>query len=682
MPEPTLAQRIKAKYPGQYDDLPDAELEAKVIAKYPGVYDDVPRTQGGDRPGMNFATVNGQRVPVDDGPLDLAAGAASTMNPVPAARALGKAMIPQAIATATGEPDAATYGPTALVKGMLWAQGAVGKKMVESYQQGDYLTAARHAIDWLLPVIGPALDKAADEAQHGKPWRGAGEAIGLGLGIALPDAIANGSIRLPAIAKNPNPAEAAAAQFGQARGIPVDAGTASGNRFVRGVQTGADNTPIGAAVATRARQQTGQALTRVGGDLADESFPRSMTPEAAGRALTEQLESRVQAHAQYADHAYDSLRTAAQDPKFAQTRVIKRVTEPTGVLDAQGQPVMRTRDVTETLQLPVDLRAAKAALKPIYDQLARQYSVTQQQASAGFKALQNIVEGPSYAPLTQVETDLGAIKSIARGADMPELRTQSQGLAASGVSRLQSAVDSTAKAAGPDVWRALQDGRGATSAKFGTADVLDRMRAEPVQAYRQMTAANDGGIDLLKTVQKETPAAIAPIARAYLEDALSTATAEGGFDRAARLAANWQKLGPATKQILFPLKGQIEALDSYFLLAKKLAESPNPSGTALTGTSIASGGLIFTNPAVGVPLTLGAGALSKILRSPKAVQLLTQGLRLSLGPGRVSQAARASAIATVFNAAREAGVRLSVAPAGAEDQGSPQSGRPQPNTRP
>lgn len=44
MPDQTLAQRIKAKYPGQYDDLSDTDLEAKVKAKYPGVYDDIPTT--------------------------------------------------------------------------------------------------------------------------------------------------------------------------------------------------------------------------------------------------------------------------------------------------------------------------------------------------------------------------------------------------------------------------------------------------------------------------------------------------------------------------------------------------------------------------------------------------------------------------------------------------------------
>jgi len=36
-----LATKIRAKYPGSYDDLPDDKLEAQIIAKYPGVYDDL-----------------------------------------------------------------------------------------------------------------------------------------------------------------------------------------------------------------------------------------------------------------------------------------------------------------------------------------------------------------------------------------------------------------------------------------------------------------------------------------------------------------------------------------------------------------------------------------------------------------------------------------------------------------
>lgn len=40
--EPSLAERIRAKYPGVYDDMDDAALESKVRAKFPGVYDDIP----------------------------------------------------------------------------------------------------------------------------------------------------------------------------------------------------------------------------------------------------------------------------------------------------------------------------------------------------------------------------------------------------------------------------------------------------------------------------------------------------------------------------------------------------------------------------------------------------------------------------------------------------------------
>lgn len=44
MPQ-TLAQLVRAKYPGAYDDLSDQQLESSVRAKYPRIYDDIPTTQ-------------------------------------------------------------------------------------------------------------------------------------------------------------------------------------------------------------------------------------------------------------------------------------------------------------------------------------------------------------------------------------------------------------------------------------------------------------------------------------------------------------------------------------------------------------------------------------------------------------------------------------------------------------
>lgn len=56
MADGTLAQRVRTKYPGVYDDLDDATLEAKVTAKFPGVYDDIPRSATApaapERPGL------------------------------------------------------------------------------------------------------------------------------------------------------------------------------------------------------------------------------------------------------------------------------------------------------------------------------------------------------------------------------------------------------------------------------------------------------------------------------------------------------------------------------------------------------------------------------------------------------------------------------------------------------
>ena len=46
----TLAFKVRAKYPGAYDDLDDAALEAAVTSKHPGVYDDLPRSTLPTRP--------------------------------------------------------------------------------------------------------------------------------------------------------------------------------------------------------------------------------------------------------------------------------------------------------------------------------------------------------------------------------------------------------------------------------------------------------------------------------------------------------------------------------------------------------------------------------------------------------------------------------------------------------
>jgi hypothetical protein len=92
MPDQTLAQRIKAKYP-EYNDMPDADLEQKVLAKYPE-YGDLPRTQAAPPPnakttlermrsGMSFKEAMDPYIGFGKDIAGTAANAASLINKIP-----------------------------------------------------------------------------------------------------------------------------------------------------------------------------------------------------------------------------------------------------------------------------------------------------------------------------------------------------------------------------------------------------------------------------------------------------------------------------------------------------------------------------------------------------------------------------------------------------------------------
>jgi hypothetical protein len=313
----------------------------------------------------------------------------------------------------------------------------------------------------------------------------------------------------------------------------------------------------------------------------------------------------------------------------------------------------------QTIQAPVDLRYAKQTLRPIYDRLMKAYPVAQQEASRGLKALENVVKGPDYASLSEADFNLGAIKSIAR-ADIPELRTLSQGAAAGAVKQLESAVMLAAENLGPEALSALQAGRKATIAKYGAAEVLEALRAESVGAFGQATHAKDAGIGLLRDVAKLAPAELPKIGRAFLDELIGKATAEGGFQHAAAVASRWQNLGGETKRLLFKDPGYVKDLDNFFLLAKKMAESPNPSGSALVGSVGAGVAHVALHPLTGIPLQIGQGAVAKFLHSPAGVRLLTKGFRIPAA----NKAGATLYAAELSKFASENGIALGLATAG------------------
>jgi hypothetical protein len=308
------------------------------------------------------------------------------------------------------------------------------------------------------------------------------------------------------------------------------------------------------------------------------------------------------------------------------------------------------------MAMPVDLRKAKVDLAPLYQRMMRERELVgtlQGDKARTLTALDRLMTAPDDAPLSVVDGALSDLKSLAR-SDVPELRSAGQGAAAFAVQRLDAQVRAAVTKAGPGAVKALESGRAATKAKYAAGEVLDALREEPVGAFRQATAPRDAGIALLRDLQKTAPAELPKVGRAVLEDLLTMATADGGFNRAPGLFAKWQQLGPNTKLLLYRNPKLIKDLDRFFLLAKKSAEHPNPSGTAMTAAKWGELGLIYANPMTGTVTSLGAPMLSALLHSSRVVRALNLGLMIPMG----AKTAAGAAAAEFLSAARSAGIEL------------------------
>ncbi len=192
MAEPTLAQRVRSKYPGEYDDMDDAALEAAIDRKYPGEYDDIPRTTAGqpapaapgsaDSGGLLGAAKN-TAIGVGKGLTNTALGLTELINQGTAAVGLSQPIKPEVFARARG--DLATPEGTAQNVGFHGEQigeffvpvaGAVGKaKKAIDIGRAALLGRAQTgsntqgAISGALTATVPMVGKAAGAASR---WMG------------------------------------------------------------------------------------------------------------------------------------------------------------------------------------------------------------------------------------------------------------------------------------------------------------------------------------------------------------------------------------------------------------------------------------------------------------------------------------------------------------------------------
>lgn len=475
-----------------------------------------------------------------------------------------------------------------------------------------------------VPIVGAAAGQVQHDFENNDYASGFGHALGLLLPFAV-GALPKGA-KVPVTPKiiNPNAIESAAIEYLKSEGVPISAAVETGSPYVRGVQKMADTTPLGAVVASKADAATTAALKTTADRLANRAHPSPVVPEQAGAGVVSALEAKGAGHGIDANTAYADFRKIESDPANLKTVTVgppKQV--PSGVLDASGNPIMKSLPNTQDIPLPTDVRAIKDRLRPIIEDMDKWMEPAKRTASAGYQAAKSIIDGPDYIPASQAEAGLGGLKQLARdGAG------RNAGMAKITIPRLQSAIDDAVSAAGKDAVDALHSGRAATAAKYGVQSVIDQLRSEPVQTFRQMTYQKDAGIDLLRSVAKEVPGELPKIGRAYLEDLFSKAQAQGGFDGAQGLWSQWNNLGPNTKQMLFRDPQLVANLDKFFLGAKKIAEHPNPSGSGVVSWIAGQGALAVTHPVTGVPYLLGAGALSKLMHSPSGVRMLTRGMKV------------------------------------------------------
>lgn len=168
----TLAQMIRAKHPGSYDDMDDVTLEKSVLAKYPQ-YSDLPQTAKKQTP-----TPRGWM----DSVKDFASETWKQINPVSAVEGINQTI----------------RHPIDTFHSLNKAQDEVAQKAEDAFKKGDYGTGVGHVLNWLLPIIGPQSDEAGEMINRGEIAKGLGKSVGLGLNLAAPELVKKIPTSLPA----------------------------------------------------------------------------------------------------------------------------------------------------------------------------------------------------------------------------------------------------------------------------------------------------------------------------------------------------------------------------------------------------------------------------------------------------------------------------------------------------
>ena len=521
------------------------------------------------------------------------------------------------------------------------------------------LSAAGHALAGAVPVFGPAAAEIGENVGDGDFGAAAGNALMLG-GPEAWNKLGPKSVNIPRGVKNvntpaiedaigslaPNVRMTPFQRAGQtglessAKNLKNMPGTANqAHEFYQGQQSD---------IAAEAQRRIGQQGSQ--GTLPSLSGrPAQVTNDVgAGQFVQDELGSSIKRNQEAAKQSYDYVRQ-----ETAKNVVPKQTgTSTSPILGPNGNPI--SSPVYTMLESPVDLEPIRAQLQPIYEDLANNLAPAKQQASTAFTALKNLMERQDLTHMNAMDFDkfLGALKSITRNGESPNLSNTSQRLATQVISAGEKGLDQALVGAGPDVIDALHRGRRAVAEYHDIDEFLQDIRKKPNEPYEPasifdaLTRGGNRAITTLETIKRHSPAAIDTIGRTLLNEMLDKATREGGWGRSAGADADWTRLGDDTKSLLYGPQ-VTKSLEQLFLGAKKLTPAEgSPTAGRLSafasygdvGAALAEllGGVVMGHPVAGAATaaaTLYAtrvrpAMLAKIAFQPAGANLLNQVMRL------------------------------------------------------
>ncbi len=561
---------------------------------------------------------------------------AENLNPLP----LAKALVPEMLGGA---------GPLNTARAMLTPNPQVAQEAADAFNKGNYGRGIASTVED-IPLVGPMIRQAEQDYRKGDYGALAGTAATL----ALPGAVKKGFGMIRGTARIPNslnPVEQSAVNYAAGQGIPVDLGTATGNKFVGAAQSLVQKQPLMAAKSQALRQAQEQAVAQTGQRLAQSVAPTGVGDAvAAGEGVIGQTKARVKNLNDIADRSYGELRRIQAQPQ--NTRPVQVGTmqapgpNPAASLTPAGMPV--TVPNIQNLQLPTDYTRLKTQVAPIVDQLEKTIPEAQRQASPGYSALRQILDRPDAVDVSTAQADLSAIQNIARPYnELPQVKGLSKGLAASAVPTLRSSIDDAIAAGGPRATQVLERGRQATKAKYATNDILESLPTEPGQIVKRLARNDDTSIQLLRNVQKTAPKALPSVARSVVEGLVDDMTYQGDIRKAQGAVRQWHNIGDNTKAILFPNPAVRQNITDFVNFAEMMTRNSNPSGTASTLGSLMS----FVHPKLLAAELLGGKPITDLLFGGGGQRLAQQGVPFNFGPAAPPIAGAMSA-ATAFNRAQ------------------------------